>query len=97
MFHLNPETSLTNFFDLSNIPVESWGAVEMFGASRCTRTVQFQFDGRTALAADSPLRCNFSIQSRSFRGLKKCVTSLRAAARCSAIAVSTGERKRSGL
>jgi hypothetical protein len=32
----------------------------MFGASRCSRTLPFQFDGPPALRADLPFSCDFS-------------------------------------
>ena len=51
---------LTNFFDLSNIRVEPWGAGEMLGASRWSRKMPFQFDGQPALGADLLFACHFS-------------------------------------
>jgi hypothetical protein len=54
------QSRLTNFFDLSNIRVESGGAGEMFGASRCSRKTPFQFDGQPALEAELVFGCNSS-------------------------------------
>jgi len=51
---------LTNFFDLSNIRVEPWGAGEMLGAWRWSRNMPFQFDGQPALGADLLFACHFS-------------------------------------
>ena len=51
---------LTNFFDLSNIRVEPWGAGEMLGASRWSRKMPFQFDGQPALGADLLFACHLS-------------------------------------
>ena len=43
----------------------------MFGASRCFRTVLFQFDGLQAVAADPPFCCNLSIHSNIFARFEK--------------------------
>jgi hypothetical protein len=59
------QSRLTNFFDLSNIRVESWGAGKMFGASRCCRKKPFQFDGQPALGADLLFVCDFPTPSKN--------------------------------
>jgi len=64
--------ALTNFFDLSNIRVESWGAGEMFGASRCFLKMPFQLDGQPALEADWPFGCDSSIhRSTNFKNFSR--------------------------
>ena len=57
---------LTNFFDLSNIRVEPWGAGEMLGASRWSRNMPFQFDGQPALGAALLFARDFSTPPKMF-------------------------------
>ena len=45
----------------------------MFGASRCSQKMTFQFDGHPALRADLPFPCDFSthflFQAKAFRSM----------------------------